>query len=205
MLGIAWDSDDGGGTFRHARSGTFEILYAGHFVYLKGMEYGLEAVARLLDEHPHIRLTMLGEGPSFTRWLKKSQSLGLDANVRWIKSMPRDEFLRRLPFYDALLFPSLHDSGGMVVLEAMAAGLPVVCLDLGGPGVLVDETCGFKVTAADPAATVAGLHKALQQLVADESLGVRLGNAGRRRAHEVFSWKGRVARMLRCYKEVLGK
>ncbi len=44
--------------------------------------------------------------------------------------------------HDALLFPSLHDSSGNVVLEAMSHGLPVICLDLGGPGIMVDESCG---------------------------------------------------------------
>ena len=48
---------------------------------------------------------------------------------------------------DIFVFPSLRDSGGLVVLEAMAHGLPVVCADLGGPGLIVDETCGRAVSA----------------------------------------------------------
>lgn len=206
MLGIGWEPGDGAApSQRPQSSGTFEIIYAGHFLYLKGMEYGLEAVARLLEERPDIRLTMLGDGPARTRWRQKCRQLGLTGKVRWLPSMPREEFLQALSNYDVLLFPSLHDSGGMVVLEAMAAGVPIVCLEFGGPAVLVDETCGFKIKAVKPAEAIAGLHLALKQLIENRPLGLALGAAGRRRVSEIFSWKSRVERMLRCYEEVLGK
>jgi glycosyltransferase involved in cell wall biosynthesis len=47
--------------------------------------------------------------------------------------------------YTALVFPSLHDTGGMVVLEALSLGVPVICLDLGGPGVIVNSSCGIVI------------------------------------------------------------
>lgn len=203
MLGIGCDTVDDSDLVRASDRKTFEILYAGRFFGWKGMEYGLEAVSKLLKEHGDIRLTMIGEGPCLAGWREKSLALGLEEKVRWRASMPRDEFIQQLPTYDVLLFPSLHDSGGMVVLEAMAGGLPVVCLDFGGPAVLVDESCGFKVKAMAPVAVVNGLHTALRALLVDRSLGNSLGEAGRQRAAEVFSWKGRVERMLRCYEEVL--
>jgi glycosyltransferase involved in cell wall biosynthesis len=59
--------------------------------------------------------------------------------------------------HHVLLFPSLHDSSGGVVLDAMSYGLPVVCFDLGGPGVLVTGNSGIAVTTA---------HRGRQQLVA---------------------------------------
>ena len=55
--------------------------------------------------------------------------------------MSRSEVLALFATHDALLFPSLHDSGGTVVMEAIAHGRPVICLDLGGPAVTVDEHC----------------------------------------------------------------
>lgn len=206
MLGIAWESGEGLAPSPQSQSsGGFEILYAGRFLYWKGMEYGLAAVARLMAEHPSARLTMLGDGPAMGRWREQCRSLGIDAKVRWRQSMPRSEFLGSLAAYDAMLFPSLHDSGGMVVLEAMAAAVPVVCLDFGGPGVLVDETCGFKVKTVEAKEAIDGLHGALKRLALDRSLGLRLGNAGRRRAVEVFSRQVCVARMLSCYKDLLGR
>lgn len=203
MLGIGLESSE---AQSHPRQpgGSFEILYAGRFLYWKGMEYGLEAFARLVEKNPDSRLTLLGDGPALERWRGKCSQLGLDEKVRWRKAVPRDEFLSGLCAYDVLLFPSLHDSGGMVVLEAMAAGVPIVCLDIGGPGVLVDETCGFKVSADAPAKVVDGLQAALGVLAEHRDLAAKMGEAGRQRAEAVFSWEGRVARMLCCYDELLG-
>ena len=73
-----------------------------------------------------------------------------DVQSAWIQ----DDFVSRLPqgklfnlfeSHDLLLFPSLHDSGGFVVLEALSHGLPVLCLDLGGPGAMVTPNCGVIV------------------------------------------------------------
>ena len=59
--------------------------------------------------------------------------------------MPQKELYKYYETHDCFLFPSFHDSGGMVVLEAFSNGLPVICLDIGGPNKLVDSSCGFKV------------------------------------------------------------
>lgn len=203
MLGIGWDTKDEVVEQSCKRKKKFEILFAGRFLPWKGMEYGLEAVGRLLQGHDDIRLTMIGDGSCQIRWKEQSQKLGLEGHIKWCSLMSREQFIRELPLYDVMLFPSLHDSGGMVVMEAMAAGLPVVCLDYGGPAVLVDTTCGFKVKGSDPASIIDGLHVALKTLVMNRSLGTALGQAGRQRVNEIFSWEGRVERMLHCYEEVL--
>lgn len=65
--------------------------------------------------------------------------------IKWLGKMDRLELLEVYKEYDVLLFPSLHDSGGMVVLEALANGLPVICLNIGGPGTIITESCGISV------------------------------------------------------------
>jgi len=67
------------------------------------------------------------------------------------------------------MHPSLHDSGGWVTLEAMAAGRPVICLDLGGPALQVSEATGIKIPAISPPQVVADLASALKQLAGDPS------------------------------------
>jgi glycosyltransferase involved in cell wall biosynthesis len=63
--------------------------------------------------------------------------------VNWLPQDALDEQYRAA---DVLLFPSLRDSGGMVVLEALAHGVPVLCTDLGGPGLIVNASCGRTMT-----------------------------------------------------------
>jgi glycosyltransferase involved in cell wall biosynthesis len=95
-----------------------------------------------------------------------------------------------------LLFPSLHDSGGHVVLEAMAHGLPVVCFDLGGPGSMVDVSCGRVIVTAgrSRAAVVRGLTDALQELADDPQLRRQLGERAREHVRR-YDWRRQVARV----------
>ncbi len=81
---------------------------------------------------------------------------------------------------DVLLFPSLRDGGGAVVVEAMACGLPVVCLDVGGPGFHVREGVGTKVGPGRPDAVAAELAAALGRFWCDPGLRDRLGRLGER-------------------------
>lgn len=122
-----------------------KLLYVGRLLYWKGLHLGLEAFASFLKQYPDSRLTIIGQGPD-ELWLKeKATQLELGSSVEWVPWMKQDQLARYYAEHDLFLFPSFRDSGGMVVPEAMSYGLPVVCLNLGGPGVMVDETCGFRV------------------------------------------------------------
>src|SRR5690606_20899306 len=91
---------------------------------------------------PDLRLTMVGDGRDGDRWKGLAVELGLDACVTWLSWVPFDDLPAIYGTHGVFLFPSLHDSSGNVLLEAMSHGLPIVCLKIGGPGVIVDEACG---------------------------------------------------------------
>jgi glycosyltransferase involved in cell wall biosynthesis len=175
-------------------SGGFSILYVGEFIYLKGMHLGLRAFARLLDSCPNARLTLIGKGSAEKEWKRLATELGIHDRVTWIPWLSRHELLRRYAHYDVFLFPSLHDSGGFVLLEALSAGLPVVCFNLGGPGIIVDETCG-RVVAVERGsrdAIVQQLADQLQRLSTDEDLRLRLSAGAQQRARH-FEWQRHLA------------
>ena len=67
--------------------------------------------------------------------------------MEWIPRKPQSELQTEYRKNIGFVFPSLHDSGGLVVLEALAAGSPVICLNLGGPGSIVNASCGFGLAA----------------------------------------------------------
>jgi glycosyltransferase involved in cell wall biosynthesis len=137
--------------------GGIRFLFVGRFLFWKGMQYGLRALATVLHDVPSARLTIVGAGPEGRRWRRLCQTLGIAHAVEWNGWMHQSELASVYRSHHVLLFPSLHDSSGGVVLDAMSYGLPVVCFDLGGPGVLVTENSGIVVTTA---------RRSRQQLVA---------------------------------------
>jgi glycosyltransferase involved in cell wall biosynthesis len=173
----------------------FRVLYAGRFIDCKGMHLGLPAFARLVAAAPHARLTMVGEGPARRRWRKLVDDLGIAANVEWLPWQDRVSMSSLYAGHDVLLFPAMHDSGGTVVLEAMNHGLPVVCLKLGGPATLVDESCGH---AVDPEGK--GAAEVTQEMgdalirLAGETTRRPLAEAARLRCRD-FSWSEKVMRI----------
>jgi glycosyltransferase involved in cell wall biosynthesis len=102
--------------------------------------------------------------------------------------VPRADLLLRMPSFHVLAHPSLHDSGAFVCMEAMASGCPVICLNVGGPAVQVDRTCGFAIAATSQQEAVAGIAEALQQLRERPDLLQRLSDGGRARVIERLSF-----------------
>jgi len=121
------------------------FIFAGRLIYLKGAHFAIRALAEARKVLPAATLTLVGSGPD-EMWLRNIASrLSLTEAVEFTSQLPRHKFLNLLGAYTALVFPSLHDTGGMVVLEALSQGLPVICLDLGGPGVIVNSFCGIVI------------------------------------------------------------
>lgn len=163
---------------RFERGATFEVLFAGRLVDLKGPRLALDAFARLAARAPEARLVYVGAGPLRATLAARAAELGLADRVEITGHVPRAEVLARLARSDVFLFPSF-EGAGMVVVEAMAAGNPVVCLDWGGPGAMTGARERLPRGLATPVertfdATAEGLGDALIQLHADEALRGRL-------------------------------
>jgi glycosyltransferase involved in cell wall biosynthesis len=124
------------------------MLFAGRLVPLKGVSLAIRALERL----PGWRLIVCGDGPDSTRLRRLAASRGLKDLVEFRGWVERDEVLRTMQEEASVfVFPSLHDEAGWVVVEAMASGLPVVSLDLGGPPIIAGD--GMVVAPAGPRAT----------------------------------------------------
>lgn len=199
MLAVSFDEPMPESKYVSASRDDIEIVFAGHCQQLKGMEFGLRAFARAAEGLPRISLTIVGTGPALPKWKDLVQELGVNNRVRWRAPTSRAAFLESLSRFDVMLFPSLHDSGGLVVLEALAAGLPVICLDVGGPGLIVDDTCGIKVQATDGDQVVDGLESAIRKLAVNGGLRDRLSVGARQRIAEQFTLDTKVDRMLMLY------
>ena len=128
----------------------------------------------------------------------------LEQKVKLEGALPRPELLSRMASSDALLFPSLRDGGGTVVIEAMSAAKPVICLDIGGPGLHITEECGLKIQPADPESTVHELAAALEKMYLDPELRLKLGRSARERAERFYLWDKLGDRITGIYRDALG-
>ena len=129
------------------------FVFAGQLIHLKGVHLAIRALAEARKVLPTVTLTLVGAGPA-EQWLRRvANRLSLAEAVEFAGPLPRHKFLDLLSGYTALVFPSLHDTGGMVVLEALSQGLPVISLDLGGPGVIVNSSCGIVVSTVSAGET----------------------------------------------------
>ena len=134
----------------------FRLLYVGRLLDWKGVDIALRAVHQLKQWGLNVQFTMVGDGPARARLTNLAERLGLAEIVNWSGCIPQYAVEVQYHSADVFLFPSLRDSGGLAVLEAMAHGLPVVCTDLGGPGVMVNDRCGR---------VAPGLHGSSEELV----------------------------------------
>lgn len=120
-------------------------LFAGRLVGWKGSHLAIEAISKASAAGSDVELTIVGRGPLRGQLEELANRLGARARLTFIDWLTQADLFEQYRQHDLLLFPSTQDSGGTVVLEALGCGLPVVCLDLGGPGVLVDSSCGTVV------------------------------------------------------------
>lgn len=122
------------------------LLFAGRLLGWKGVVLAVQAVALLVRQGHDVELRVAGDGPLRRHLAQRVAQLGLQDRVLLLGAIPRDELMTLFAQADLFVFPSLHDSSGNVVLESLSRGLPVVCLDLGGPQLYINAQCGVVVS-----------------------------------------------------------
>ncbi len=154
----------------------------------KGHRYFLEAMRELKTRDPGARGLIVGEGKEKAALLAQSEALGLGDTVRILGFWP--DLAEALCALDVFVLPSLMEGHPLAVLEAMAAGKPVVATDVGGNGEAVEAgSTGLLVPAADPGA----LADAIGTLLADPERARAMGAAGRASLDRRFSLAAAVA------------
>ncbi|WP_424102820.1 glycosyltransferase family 4 protein [Moorena producens] len=181
----------------------FRVVSIGRFLGWKGFALGIRAFAQFHREHPTSEYWLIGDGPEKERLQNLAKDLGCDDAVRFWGKLSRDQVLQRMAEVDVLMHPSFHDHWPTVVLEAMASGRPVVCLDIGGPSLMVQEDWGIKVPVDNLSQVINDLDQALLQLATNGEKRISMGLKGRVIVSENWSWEIIGEQMLNLYQEVI--
>ncbi|ARV58406.1 glycosyl transferase family 1 [Nostocales cyanobacterium HT-58-2] len=184
-------------------SSPVRFISIGRLLHWKGFHLGLRAFAKA--DITNAEYWILGDGAELNQLQTLAQDLGIAQKVKFWGNLPREETLAKLGECHVLVHPSLHDSGGLVCMEAMAAARPVICLDLGGPAIQVTEETGFKIPAVDPDQTVQDLAEAMVRLAEDSELRIRMGKTGQSRVRQLFHWEVMGRSLDQLYKEIVAR
>lgn len=189
----------GAEAIRARHGGKLLVFALGRHVYYKGFEY----LIRALQQAPDARVVLGGRGPLTAELVALARSLGVDKRIDLVGRIPEERLTDYYHACDVFCMPSVEkaEAFGIVQLEAMAAGKPVVCCELGNGVTYVNRhgETGLVVPPKDPAALAA----ALQSLYADPALRARLGEQARRRALGEFSLQNMRDGTLAVYRKVL--
>jgi len=121
------------------------FLFIGRYLPFKGGELLIDAFNLALKKNKNLKLSFYGNGNKKQKYLDKIKKLKLTSYIKINNSVEYDKIIKIYKSHDVLVFPSYHDSSGNAVLEALSNSLPVICLDTGGPGEIVNNKCGIKI------------------------------------------------------------
>jgi glycosyltransferase involved in cell wall biosynthesis len=128
--------------------------------------------------------------------------LNIGHRVKFWGNVEREDVLVHLGECNVLVHPSLHESGGWICAEAMAAGRPVLGLNIGGPAVQVTDAEGILLPANTPQQVVKDLSVAMRRLIDNPDLVRQLGAAGKIRVQQELDWQHKVNHMLGVYQQI---
>jgi glycosyltransferase involved in cell wall biosynthesis len=178
------------------------ILFVGRLVPYKGLRVLLRAFHQIHNQLPNAQLAIVGTGPQHSHLQEMSQKIGLATVVHFLGVLPQSRLRDMYSACDVFVLPSRSRSEafGIVLLEAMARGKPVVATHVGGiPYVVEDRTTGILVPPYDPVL----LRKAILDLLQDTRLRQRLGEAGRKRVLKHFTRQPTTQQLEQLYLNLL--
>jgi glycosyltransferase involved in cell wall biosynthesis len=177
------------------------LVWSGFHVGRKAVVILLEALARV-GLSPGAELVLLGDGPEQKRWQKMAGRLGLADRIRWTGAMPREQAMAEMARGDVFVFPSIQEASSTVVLEAISLGLPVICHDACGMGLVVNDQCGIKIPLVDPRTSIDGFARAIEKLIHHPEMVSRLSLGALQQA-EKYSWDRKAEEILKVYDDIL--
>ena len=173
------------------------VGFVGWLLPIKAPEVLMEAMAIVWKRHPDTTLVYLGKGDMESTLRQRAKTLGHDARVVFLGW--REDVNQIMPLFDLLVLPSRNEGMGRVIVEAMAAGKPVIGSNIGGiPDLVEHGKTGFLVPPGDEVA----LADAIAQLIENPELAKKMCETGRSRCHQ-FSLQSMLDKLDNLYQEVL--
>ncbi len=178
------------------------VVYVGRMVYEKGVQVLLDAAPKILNAYPNTRFLLVGTGGYLDDLRRQAGYLGVSDRVNFLGYVSDEELRRLYKLADVVCIPSLYEPFGIVALEGMAAGVPVVTSDAGGLTDFVEHmVTGVTTYTGDSGSLAWGIL----QVLSNPALARRLAADAREKVKTIYNWKVLARRTLEVYEKVLSE
>ena len=175
------------------------VLFIGRLVPQKGVEYLVKAIPLILQQHGNVKFVVVGDGWSKNHLEDLARSTGFEDKTRFLGFISDSELTELTMSADVLVVPSVYEPFGIVALEGMAAGVPVVAANVGGLSEIIEhDHTGVLVYPKNPESIAWGVNRVLS----DPAYSRWLVQNAKRKVQEVYSWEAVAQRTVEVYEEV---
>ncbi|MFX1466707.1 MAG: glycosyltransferase family 4 protein, partial [Promethearchaeota archaeon] len=175
------------------------ILSVGRLIKRKGYEYLLNAIPKVLRDFPESLFVIVGDGPERTHLTQLINKLEINDNVLFLGNVSNENLPEIYANSDLFILPSLHEGLGIVYLEAMASGLPIITTNSGGMRDLINSGQTGMLIEPKNSDRIA---ESINVLLSDEKLARYLANNGRTLVERKYSWSQTAIKYMRVYESV---
>lgn len=167
-------------------SSVLKAIWCGQLIERKAPSILLKAIAAGKFETEKIKFLIIGDGPLRESLIKLAEELNLK-NIEWIKNVNHNKVFELMKAADFFIHTSYREATSNVIPEALTMGLPVICHDINGMSIAINETCGIKIPLVSIDESVLGFKNAIRQLLSDKQYLIQLQKGATARTPEI-SW-----------------
>ena len=177
------------------------LLSISNLINIKGIDYNIRAMARLLKKHHNLIYFIIGDGKERYSLEKLAKDLNINSNVKFLGYLGYRKTMEYISICDVFSLPSWEEGFGVVYLEAMAHGKPVIaCKDQGISDIIKDGENGLLIKPKN----VEMLVEAIDFLISNPKKAQKIGDRGRKMVLNNYTWEKNVQKTIKIYNEVLG-
>ena len=176
-------------------------IWCGQLSERKAPSILLKAIAQDLVIKEMIDFQIIGDGPLKKSMQNMAKELHLE-NIQWIDKVSHDEIFILMGEADFFVHTSLREATSNVIPEALSMSLPVICHDVDGTSIAINETCGIKIPLISPESSINGFHEAINSFVLNRDLLEELKIGAHKRSQEI-SWNNMAESISNDYLEIV--
>ncbi|MEM1883199.1 MAG: glycosyltransferase family 4 protein, partial [Candidatus Bathyarchaeia archaeon] len=178
------------------------ILFVGRLVPQKGVEYLIMAAPKIFEQHPDSRIIIVGNGWIKDNLMSLASSTKYSNKITFLGFLDDRDLTELTLCSDVLVVPSIYEPFGIVALEGMAAGVPVVASNVGGLAEIIEhDRTGFLAHKEDPDSIAFGINK----ILSDPEYAHKLAQNAKRKVYETYSWEAVARRTIEVYRKAIGE